>query len=1076
MSLQSPKPPPPNTVRKITEELAQLVQWMAELIRSRNWFTLLLLVDVSLILFFTPGGFVAKFFNFSFPEWYKVAFWLTVSILFLAALTIAVVTKPSSSKAKTAKFNNLTTIKGLQPFTFEDRELFARLQRQKILRECLNAFINPSFRFGIIQGESGCGKTSFLQAGLCPILNESETNHHGIYIRFSEQEPLITIRKTFCQTLPLQESELASLDLLGLFNLAAEVVFPDALVLFFDQFEQFLVHYRREEDRQPFINALNAWYVSELPVKIVISIREDLTGRLVEFQKALGYSLGPQDIHYLKKFTPNEASQILKVIAEGENISFEENFLEELAERELASREDSLISPVDLQILAWMVEGQKTQELRAFNRGAFQKLGGIEGLLQRFLERTLEARIVPAQRQAAVKVLLALTDLDRQVRAGAFTIAQLQNKFQASLSRAEVEEATCWLARGDVRLLTPFQEEETTRYELAHERLIPVLMRLAGKELSEVDKANQLLERRVNEWLGNNRNSHFLLGIRDLWLIQRQKPYLIWGRKRQHKERLIAASWQRINRVTTVLTTAALVASFFSGWLLCIPQGQIQQVRWQIHNPLGSPLERISDKVAASAAIAIAKDRRWQFAFNLLDNYINRAEDKAYFIGEFAKIVPLQKSSNQAEIKLKKALTETNQIKNSYYQSLALSEIAQVYSQLKDEAAAQEVLKSALIVAQQIHSPSDQSLALREIARVYGQLKDEAIAQEGLKSTLKITEQINDSSDKSLVLREITRVYGQLKDEAIAQEGLKSTLKITEEINYSSDKSLALRKIARVYGQLKDEAIAQEGLKSTLKIIEQIESLREQSLALREIARVYSQLKDEAAAQEVLKSALKVTEEINDSIDKSLALRKIARVYGQLKDEAAAQEVLKLALKVTEEIYSSYDKSLALIEIAQVYGQLKDEVAAHEVLKSALKTAEEPLGFFDENIPLGKIAQVYGQLKDETIVQEGLKLALKATIENSSLFEQSLALGEIAQVYGQLKNEAIAQEGLKSTLKITEQINYSSDKSLALIGIAQVYGQLKDEAAAQKVLKLALKVTEEIKNSDYQSPVPIRTV
>jgi hypothetical protein len=44
-----------------------------------------------------------------------------------------------------------------------------------------------------------------------------------------------------------------------------------------------------------------------------------------------------------------------------------------------------------------------------------------------------------------------------------------------------------------VRLIT--QEREAAQgYELAHERLIPALMRLAGKELSEVDRANQLFK------------------------------------------------------------------------------------------------------------------------------------------------------------------------------------------------------------------------------------------------------------------------------------------------------------------------------------------------------------------------------------------------------------------------------------------------------------------------------------------------------------------------------------------------------------------------------------------------------
>ena len=238
MSPESPKPPSQDTVRKITEELVQFFQWVAELIRSRNWFTLLLLADVSLILFLTPGGIVAQFlddwFSLTLPKWYPLAFWLTVSVFFLVALIIAVVTMPSSDTEETVEFHERKTIKGLQPFSFEDREIFARLQRQKSLQECLETIINPRFRFGIILGESGCGKTSFLQAGLCPKLAEPEASNHGIYIRFSSQDPIATIRKTFCQTLPLQESEVANLDLLALLKLGTEAVSPKPLVLFFD--------------------------------------------------------------------------------------------------------------------------------------------------------------------------------------------------------------------------------------------------------------------------------------------------------------------------------------------------------------------------------------------------------------------------------------------------------------------------------------------------------------------------------------------------------------------------------------------------------------------------------------------------------------------------------------------------------------------------------------------------------------------------------------------------------------------------------------------------------------------------
>ena len=53
------------------------------------------------------------------------------------------------------------------------------------------------------------------------------------------------------------------------------------------------------------------------------------------------------------------------------------------------------------------------------------------------------------------------------------------------------------------RRRSPVQREDGRGYELAHERLIPALRRLAGRELSAADQADDLLDRRVDEWLGN---------------------------------------------------------------------------------------------------------------------------------------------------------------------------------------------------------------------------------------------------------------------------------------------------------------------------------------------------------------------------------------------------------------------------------------------------------------------------------------------------------------------------------------------------------------------------------------------
>jgi hypothetical protein len=49
-------------------------------------------------------------------------------------------------------------IKGLRSFEREDHPLFLRLQRHANISECCSAILPEDFRFGILIGESGCGK------------------------------------------------------------------------------------------------------------------------------------------------------------------------------------------------------------------------------------------------------------------------------------------------------------------------------------------------------------------------------------------------------------------------------------------------------------------------------------------------------------------------------------------------------------------------------------------------------------------------------------------------------------------------------------------------------------------------------------------------------------------------------------------------------------------------------------------------------------------------------------------------------------------------------------------------------
>jgi hypothetical protein len=572
-------------------KLEQLVDFLVDVWQSRNWVRRLLVLDVLLALGLNPpvveGGMRLLGLSAELPDVYKYIWMGSVVAVFLLGLVVAARGRSRAAPAMT-DIAERAAIKGLVAFELRDAEIFARLQREQELQECLVAVADRDFRFGYLNGDSGSGKTSFLQAGLWPRLMKQ--GFRCGYVKFSDQDPERTVRLVLAEWAPAGGVE-GSPGLAAC--LAAAAASEDSpLVLLFDQFEQVFVQRTRAE-RESFVRELAQWYQegSLNSAKILLCLRSDFVGQLVELQKAMGYSLGPQQVFRLEKLDPARAAAVLSALGEMAGWAVDEVFVEELARQELADPKDGLVSPVDLQVLAWMIAGQRTAEERAFQRDALRKMGGVEGLLERFLQRALAVRETEARRQAAIKVLLLLTDLDQNVRAGLLTAKQLAEKKDGSLSIKDLREALDWLTRSNVRLVARAQRDGEAAYELAHERLIPALRRIAGRELTAADRANHLLDRRVNEWLGNARAARYLLTWGEVRLIEKMQPYLHWGPQEVPKRELVARSRKRRNRwLTGAAVGVAIPCAVLLWWRS--PWGEI----WQVKRDLVDVAKKLSQE------------------------------------------------------------------------------------------------------------------------------------------------------------------------------------------------------------------------------------------------------------------------------------------------------------------------------------------------------------------------------------------------------------------------------------------------------------------------------------------------
>jgi hypothetical protein len=480
------------------------------------------------------------------------------------------ITEKSSLEGETSP------IKGLHAFEYTDAPIFRQLQREEEIRYFGEAVLNKAFVIGMLTGVSGSGKTSFLKAGLQPKLEESGID--VIYVKFSDTPPLISIIQAIEKQAQLKIPSKSTF--VEVVAKVAPLTKPTLLV--FDQFEQFFTHFRTEKERSIFIDDLSQWYKvhEKYGLKLLFSVRSDMQYFLNEIQEHLEYQITPRiNLFVLKKFTAQQATAIFKVIANANRVPFDESFVENMCTNELIAKEDGLISAVDIQILSMMLNSQQSKEDRAFNQKAYEKFGGIEGLLQRFVKEQLDAPSIHNKDQAALKVLLALTDLDRNVRAGSQSLKQLSLKLQHVVKASLLPGILDWLCA--VRLVTEItRNNQLPVYELAHERLIIPLRNIAGKTLTKIDNCSHLLDRRVNEWLGNQKDRRYLFNLRELLLIRKYEKLVRWEPKREQKELLIKASWKKWRK--RGITWSSLAIVLLIGWFAFNTQyGIIQRIKYR---------------------------------------------------------------------------------------------------------------------------------------------------------------------------------------------------------------------------------------------------------------------------------------------------------------------------------------------------------------------------------------------------------------------------------------------------------------------------------------------------------------
>jgi len=419
-------------------------------------------------------------------------------------------------------------------------EIYASGRKQD-LDELTNRLGEPRYKIIVLHGNSGVGKSSFINAGLIPALQQASFGGRDVipvsmrvYTSWEQEliHHLIEVLRgrnlTSAPLLALESIEQLSKDLL-VEHLITQLRWNEAhnlrTILIFDQFEEFFfVHQHNNHERLRFLEFIGSLlgdfqYLSSL--KIVLSLREDYIHCLLECNRIKGMSAIDHDIlsknvlYSLGNFSTAAAHSTIKILTERAQFYLEPQLIDILVQ-DLKNEQDE-VRPIELQIV-----GAQLQQDRISTVQQYQKLGNNpkETLVQKYLDNVIgdcgqenyrltnlilylltdEQGTRPIKTYAEIE--RGLHDLDAQVRKQGELNVELTTRFNIGIDKESLEaqslEGNLEIDSNKIKIILQIligsglvvliPENSTDRCQLVHDYLAVVIRKSQAPEIEKLQK------------------------------------------------------------------------------------------------------------------------------------------------------------------------------------------------------------------------------------------------------------------------------------------------------------------------------------------------------------------------------------------------------------------------------------------------------------------------------------------------------------------------------------------------------------------------------------------------------------
>ncbi|XOF32492.1 MAG: hypothetical protein ACL93V_10660 [Candidatus Electrothrix sp. YB6] len=352
---------------------------------------------------------------------------------------------------------------------FEEQDELPGQDRKQQARSIAVRIVNDDFRFGIVCGDSGAGKTSLLRAEVMRYIRKNGLE--PVYLRNPRRLPgAAPADASVCERLSIE---------LDAFE--QESIPADACVLLLDQFEEWFIAYREPEAR-----ALLGRFIARLtqrvpPVKVVCAVRREFLMDFHDLSPELPDPTNPNNTFRIRNFTVAQAIDAVQECATTDGIAAEESFAAALT----ADLEDNgEVRLPELQIVCTHLA-----ESGGLSSSQYQAEGGTAGILAHYIKNALESCREP---EIGAKLLRSLCDFPTRTKRPSKTLAELV----ADIGGTAGSRAIAALVRTFVLARLLIEEKRTgspDTYALIHDYLVGAVELATGDVSTKTEEANQLL-------------------------------------------------------------------------------------------------------------------------------------------------------------------------------------------------------------------------------------------------------------------------------------------------------------------------------------------------------------------------------------------------------------------------------------------------------------------------------------------------------------------------------------------------------------------------------------------------------